>query len=79
MTKEVKIRGVVTPVEWDDDGVIRVSIATDDEEEYFFDDEDTEEEFLDIIQREVEVKGYVGVNEDGEHIIDVTRYRVLGD
>jgi len=64
----------VVPVEWDEEGdILAVSILTDNEDEYVVDHEGKGREFLDFINAEVEVDGYVDIV-NGEKRIKIKNY-----
>lgn len=64
----------MVPVEWDEDGdILAVSILTDNEDEYAVDHDDKGSEFLDLINAEVEVDGYVDIV-NGEKRIKIKSY-----
>jgi hypothetical protein len=78
-TAERKIRGIIIPVEWDDDGnVISTTIHTDNEEEYLIDQNKKGEELLAFIHHKVEVTGKLREGAYGNAIINVRRYRLIG-
>jgi hypothetical protein len=73
--KLVTLRGVVIPVEWNENGnVIAVAIATHDEDEYVIDGQGNAEKHLDLLRKEVEVKGWFRV-EHGRKIITIETYK----
>lgn len=56
--KRITIRGLVVPVEWDEDGsVCGIALSTFDEQEYFISSQDRGKELLAFIRKEVEVRG----------------------
>ena len=70
------IRGVVIPMDWDDQGnVVRIAISSHDEEEYMVAREGKGGELLAFIRREVEVGGEIK-EEDHKKVISVTKYRL---
>ncbi|MBK5099933.1 MAG: hypothetical protein JJE15_02935 [Desulfobacteraceae bacterium] len=78
-TAERKIRGIIIPVEWDDDGnVISTTIHTDNEEEYLIDQNKKGEELLGFIHHKVEVTGKLREGAYGNAIMNVRRYRLIG-
>jgi hypothetical protein len=69
-----EIKGIVVPVEWDEEGnILAVSILTDNEDEYAVDHDGKGSEFLDLINAEVAVNGYVDIV-NGEKRIKIKRY-----
>ncbi|MBN2515522.1 MAG: hypothetical protein JXC33_05750 [Deltaproteobacteria bacterium] len=71
-----EIRGIVVPVEWDEEGdILAVSILTDDEDEYAVDHHGKGSEFLNLINAEVEVDGYVDIV-SGEKRIKIISYLI---
>lgn len=72
----VRIRGLVTPSEWDENGdIISVSISTFDEEEYLVDRDEKGDGLLPFLHREMEIFGFV--RKDGRSKrIKIKRYRL---
>ena len=69
-------RGVIIPVEWDENGnVVAIAISTHGEDEYVIEDEGKGEELKALIRQEVEVFGEVR-RRDGKRFIKVTKYKV---
>lgn len=69
-----EIKGIVVPVEWDEKGdILAVSILTDNEDEYTVDHHGKGSEFLDLINAEVDVDGYVDIVK-GEKRIKIKSY-----
>jgi len=78
--QEVTITGIVTAADWgEDDDIIAVTIETADEEEYLVDDTPKGEELLELIRKNVRVKGIVENDGYGDKIISVKSYEVLDD
>jgi hypothetical protein len=70
--RETRVRGIVIPVEWDAEGnAIKAAIAATNEEEYLIEDGNLEQ-FLGLIQQEVDVRGTVREHA-GRRIITVER------
>ena len=75
-TKMSIIRGVVIPMEWDDQGnVVRIAISSHDEKEYVVEREGKGSELLAFIRKEVEVGGEIK-EEDHKKVIKVKKYQV---
>ena len=56
----ITIRGIVTPVDWDEKGnVVATAISTHTEEEYLVINDSKGKELLNLIQKAVEVSGLV--------------------
>lgn len=69
------IRGVVLPMDWDDQGnVVRIAISSHDEMEYMVEKDDKGRELLAFIRKEVEVSGEVG-EKNQKKVIRVKKYR----
>jgi hypothetical protein len=70
----MRIRGIVIPTEWDEQGnVAAVSIAAHDEEEYRVGMDDKGKELAVFLREQVEVSGFVREHEE-KKIIKVERY-----
>jgi hypothetical protein len=75
-SKVTKIRGVVIPTAWDDQGnVTGIAISSHDENEYQVDHKGKGSELLLHIRREVEVAGVVR-EEEGKKIVRIRKYTV---
>lgn len=54
------VRGIVIPVDWDDDGnALAVAILGPGEEEHFVEQDEKGKELLELIRQEIEVSGVV--------------------
>lgn len=74
-TRQIAIKGIVSPVDWDDDGNITdIVIATPSEDEYLVQDGELKEELLALVGAEILVKGSLVSNKDGERVIAVQEY-----
>jgi hypothetical protein len=75
-TKMSMIRGVVIPMDWDEQGnVVRIAISSHDEKEYLVEKGGKGHELLAFIRKEVEVGGEVK-EEDHRKVIKVKKYHV---
>ncbi|MFO7459698.1 MAG: hypothetical protein R6X07_03675 [Desulfatiglandales bacterium] len=75
--KMVVIRGVVIPMDWDDQGnVVQIAISSHDEMEYMVEKKGKGDELLAFIRKEVEVGGEIKEKDD-RRIIRIKRYRVM--
>jgi hypothetical protein len=67
--RPVKLRGIVIPIEWDSEGnVLAVALSSFDEINYMVETNPNDMEFLNYLQKEVEVTGIIGVK-DGQKTI----------
>jgi hypothetical protein len=72
-----KIRGVVIPTAWDDQGnVTGIAISSHDENEYHVDPKGKGPELLLHIHKEVEAAGVVR-EEEGKKIVRIRKYTVM--
>jgi len=77
--KEITIQGKVFPAKWDENRkVLRVVIDTTDQDEYHVYNNEKGKELLVLLRQPVEVTGTISENEDGDLIIDVREYSILG-
>lgn len=77
--RELTITGTVVPEDWDEnDKVIRVGVKTSDYEEYVVEHNKSGKELSSLIDRRVRVKGRVRERLDGELIITVDSYELIG-
>jgi hypothetical protein len=75
-SKVTKIRGVVIPTAWDDQGnVTGIAISSHDENEYQVDRKGKGPELLLHIRKEVEAAGVVR-EEEGKKIVRIRKYAV---
>jgi hypothetical protein len=73
--RQIQIRGIVIPVEWDAKGnAIKAALLTADEGEYLVEENTMGRKLLGMVQRVVEVRGLVRVK-GGRKIITVEDYR----
>lgn len=67
----VTAKGIVVPVEWDDEGIAtEFAISTFDENEYWLESRMARKELLDLVQKEVRVTGDLR-KKDGRKILAV--------
>ena len=67
----VKTRGIIVPVEWNEDGVaVSFAVSTFNEDEYLLDAGLSREEMMALIREEVEVSGELRI-ENGKKRIAV--------
>lgn len=70
------IRGVVIPVDWDEQGnVVAIAVSSHDEKEYLVERGGKGSELLAYVRKEVEVDGAVK-EEDNKQLIKVKKYRL---
>jgi len=75
-SKVTKIRGVVIPTAWDDQGnVTGIALSSHDENEYQVDSKGKGPELLLHIRKEVEATGTVR-EEEGKKIVRIRKYTV---
>jgi hypothetical protein len=75
-SKVTKIRGIIIPTAWDDQGnVTGIAISSHDENEYQVDHKGKGPELLLHIRKEVEVAGVVREDE-GKKIVRIRKYTV---
>lgn len=75
-SKVSKIRGVVIPTAWDEQGnVTGIAISSHDENEYQVDSKGKGPELLQHIRKEVEAAGIVR-EEEGKKIVRIRKYAV---
>lgn len=76
----VKLRGIVTAAEWDEDNnIITFKLSTQDEEEYFIEYKKCGKKLLKFNLQYVEITGVVEENEYGEKLIIPENYKVIKD
>ena len=74
--KQITIRGLIVPSEWDDTGnVISISISTFNEDEYLVDKDSISKKLLSYMREGVEASGFVR-EEEGMKRIKIKRYRI---
>jgi hypothetical protein len=77
--KKRTISGVIVPEDWDDrDRVIRVGVKTSDYEEYIVEYNQQGKELMSLIDQRVRVRGKVRQVLDGDLMIAVTSYELVG-
>lgn len=66
------VRGIVIPVDWDEEGnALAAAISSPDEQEYFIEQDSKGKELLGFMQQEVEVSGTVREAIQGHKVITV--------
>jgi len=71
------VRGIVIPVDWDEDGnVLAAAISSPDEQVYFTELDKKGKKMLELIRREIEVSGVVRKIIKGRKTITVKSYRL---
>jgi len=76
VSKMIRIRGIVIPVEWDEEGnVVSVAVSAHDEDEYLIDGQGRGEEFKALMRREVEIRGELR-EERKKKIVTVKEYNL---
>jgi hypothetical protein len=80
MKKNQKIKGIVVPVSWDDDGnVLRISVHTTDEKEYLIEQSKIGIDLLSHVQSKIVAEGPVRRRLDGKTIINIKDFRLISD
>jgi len=75
--ERVNIKGILIPVDWDDNGnAIRAAIFTGNEEEYLVEENEKGKKLLGLMQQMVEIKGMVR-EEAGRKVITVEAFGTL--
>ena len=74
--KQITIRGLILPSEWDDAGnAISISISAFNEDEYLVDRDSVSKKLLSYIREGVEASGFVR-EEEGIKRIKIKKYRI---
>ena len=77
-TVKPKIRGIIIPERWDDNGnAIRVAIHTDDEKAYLVEQGRKAKELVNLIHKRVVATGKIRERLDGKILITVKDYIVI--
>ena len=78
-TRELTIRGIILPIEWDKHGhVTGIGIGTEDDEEYIILLDKVGAKLFKLVDQKVEVTGTVK-NVYGDLVFTVHNYALLGD
>jgi hypothetical protein len=73
--KLIKIRGLVTPADWDERGKVRaIALSTFTEDEYVIEKNSEEKRLYAFMRKEIEVSGIIKET-DGKKRIEVRGYR----
>ena len=79
-SRQRTITGVIVPEDWDaDDKVIRVGIKTSDYREYIIEYNRQGRELMSLINHQVRVTGKIRERLDGEFMLNVEGYELVGD
>jgi hypothetical protein len=69
------IRGILVPVDWDEDGnILAIAVSTPGEQQYIVEKNSKGKELLGMIRQEVEVTGVVGTGTKDSKTITVNSY-----
>ena len=72
----VRIRGLVTPSGWDENGaILSISVSTFDEQEYVVDKDEKSEGLLPFLHKEIEIYGLIR-KEGCSNRIKIKSYRL---
>ena len=75
--KLTTVRGIVIPVDWDEEGnALAVAISSPDEQEYLIEQDEKGKELTGLIRQEIEVSGIVRKAIKGRKTIAVKSYRL---
>ncbi len=75
--KLTTVRGIVIPVDWDEEGnMLAAAVSGSDEQEYMIEQDEKGEELLEFIRHEVEVDGVVRKAIKGRKTVTVKSYRL---
>jgi len=78
--KLTTVRGIVIPVEWDEEGIALAAVISGlDEQEYVIEQDEKGKELLEFIRHEIEVDGVVRKAIKGRKTITVKSYRLKTD
>lgn len=77
--KVLTIRGVLIPVDWDEQGcVTALAVATQDEDQYLIDPGEETEKLFAVLQEEIEIRGRVR-RRKGKKAITPESYRLMAE
>jgi len=72
------IRGLLVPVDWDEEGnITETAVSTYFEEEYLIERNAKGEALLPFIRQKVKVIGLVGMDDRGRKVVRVEEYEVI--
>lgn len=71
------VRGIVIPVDWDEEGnALAAAISSPDEQEYFVKQDAKGKELVGLMRQEIEVSGVVRKGIKGRKTVTVKNYRL---
>ena len=74
----VTVRGILIPVEWDEDGnALAVAVSAPGEKEYIVQQDSKGKELLALMRREIEIVGVIGKERKGRKTIAVRTYYLV--
>jgi hypothetical protein len=80
LENSIIIRGLLVPVDWDEEGnITEIAVSTYFEEEYLIEKNAREEVLLPFLRQKVKVIGFVRMDERGRKIVRVEEYEVIED
>jgi hypothetical protein len=75
--KRIRLRGLILPVEWEENGrILGLAVLTDDEQEYRIEKNRMWRALLDLRRQRLEITGVPGVRRDGKPKISIHSYRI---
>ena len=78
ITQKHFISGIIMPHSWDENGtVVQIALYTDKEEVFHVEENRLTQVLINLVQKQVEVKGKIQKRADGSPSIAVQNYRVL--
>jgi len=78
ISQNLVITGIIMPNRWDEKGkIIEIALYTNKEEVYAVEDNRLTRVLINLMQKQVEVKGEIRKRTDGNKSIAVQNYRVL--
>ena len=73
-----KIKGIITPSEWDDDyNVIKVKVSLSGEKEYILDTNNWGKELLNKTGRQLKATGRLQYDGDGNKVMTLDDYEII--
>ena len=78
LENSIIIRGLLVPVDWDEEGnITEIAVSTYFEEEYLIEKNARGEEMLPFLRQKVKVIGLVRMNDSGRRVVRVEEFEVI--
>jgi hypothetical protein len=80
ISQKIVITGIIMANNWDEKGkAVEIALYTNNEEVYALEDNNLTQELINLLQKEVEIKGKIRIQPDGNRSISAQNYIALDE